>query len=108
MASLSSVLDDPRGNRKPSAFDSLFSDSESRSAPIDVQATSSALAQPNESVIAPLLTAEATSLGLKYFRCVVWVGHTARARPTTMRDTRPWRADAATITRPRPAPRPAS
>ena len=69
MASLNSVLEGPRKAGRSSYFDSFFADSESRPTPVEVQATSSTtLPQPNEGAIAPLLTAEAAELGLKFFR----------------------------------------
>ena len=118
MASLNSVLEGPRKAGRSSYFDSLFADSESRAAPVEVQATSSALPQPNEGAIAPLLTAEATELGLKFFRCERERERARGAR--TRRDARAPHlserarpralalvARAGITTRPRPAPRPA-
>ena len=68
MASLSSVLDNPRGASKPSTFDALFADNETRATPVDVQTASPALAAPSECAIAPLLTDKAAMLGMKFFR----------------------------------------
>ena len=81
MASLNSVLEGPRKAGRSSYFDSFFADGESRPTPVEVQATSSTtLPQPNEGAIAPLLTAEAAELGLKFFRWEERGALTARAR----------------------------
>ena len=125
MASLNSVLEGPRKAGRSSYFDSFFADGESRPTPVEVQATSSTtLPQPNEGAIAPLLTAEAAELGLKFFRWEERGALTARARarglasrslsltharapPPPDRAPARARARAGITTRPRRAPRPA-
>ena len=120
MASLNSVLEGPRKAGRSSYFGSFFADGESRRRRSRCRRRRRRRFRAERGAIAPLLTAEAAELGLKFFR---WEGAAlsprararsrlalsflhSRARARRHPTARPRaRAPAGITTRPRRAPR---